>query len=124
MAKLKGGFMATKINLNQVIKSLDGKSIKEGSEEGKNLDLKTVICNSLGGGYQDERETLTSTEVVMRHCLSVDIYKAKKEVELTAEEIELIKKLIVKAYPQAIVSGQAILMLDPPPKDREASKPE
>ena len=113
--------MATKIKVNQSLKALDGKAIKDGAEDGKDLTLKTVICNALGGGYQDERETLTSSEVVMRHCLSVDIYKAKTEVELTSEEIELIKKLIVKAYPQAIVSGQAILLLDPPPKDRDAN---
>ena len=114
--------MATKIKLNQTLKALDGNAIKDGAEDGKDFTLKTVICTALGGGYQDERQTLTPSEVVMRHCLSVDIYKAKSEVELTAEEIELIKKLIVRAYPQAIVSGQAILMLDPPPKDREQGK--
>jgi len=118
----KGGFMATKIKLNQTLKALDGKAIKGGTGDGEDFTLKTVICNALGGGYQDERQTLTSSEVVMRHCLSVDIYKAKTEVELTSDEIELIKKLIVKAYPQAIVSGQAILMLDPPPKDRDQKK--
>jgi len=115
----KGGFMATKINLNQILKNLDGKSIKDGNEEGKNLTLKTVICNALGGGYQDEINTLTPSEVVMRHFLSVDIYKAKTEIELNADEIELIKKLIVKAYPQAIISGQSIAMIDPPRKDRD-----
>ena len=114
--------MATKINLNQVMKSLDGKSIKEGSEEGKTLDLKTVICNSLGGGYQDEMKDLTPSDVVMRYALSVDIFKAKAEMEFTSDEIELIKKLIVKNYPPAIISGQAILMMDPPPKDRDQKK--
>jgi len=114
--------MATKINLNQILKNLDGKPIKEGGEKGKELTLKLVICNALGGGYQEERETLTPSEVVMRHFLSVDIYKAKTEIELNADEIELIKKLVVKAYPQAIVSGQAIVMIDPPPKDRDVRK--
>lgn len=112
--------MATKIKLNQSLKTLNGRPIKD--EEGKDLILKSVICSALGGGYQDERQTLTSLEVVMRHCLSADIYKTKTEIELTSDEIALIKKLIVKAYPQAIVSGQAILMLDPPPKDRDQKK--
>ena len=114
--------MATKIKLNQTLKSLDGKVIREGSEEGREQTLKLTICNALGGGYADERQTLTPSEVVMRHSLSVNIYQSKTEIELTSDEMELIKKLIVKAYPQAIVSGQAILMLDPPPADRDTTK--
>lgn len=114
--------MATKINLNQVIKSLDGKPIKDGSEDGKKFTLKAVICNALGSGYQDEMKNLTPSEVVMRYSLSLDIFKAKSEMELTGEEIELIKKLIVKNYPAPIISGQALLMIDPPPKDRDQKK--
>ena len=114
--------MATKINLKQILKDLSGKAIKDRSEDGEDLTLKTIICNALGGGYQEERETLTPSEVVMRHFLSVDIYKAKTEIELNADEIELIKKLLVKAYPPAIISGQAIAMIDPPRKDRETRK--
>jgi len=116
--------MAIKVNLKQVLKDLSGKPIKDGSEDGEDLTLKTIICNSLGGGYQEEKGVLKPSEVTMRYSLSVDIFKANSEIELTSNEVELIKKLVVKAYPQALISGQAISMIDPPPKDRKPSKPE
>ena len=94
-----------KINLNFAFVNLKGEPIPrgEGKENSTQLNLKTVCVSSLLGSYQDER--IEGLEKLSRYKLAVKIFNAIDEVELTVEEIALIKKLIAKMF-SVLVTGQ------------------
>jgi len=87
-----------KVNLGFKFKDLLGEPI------GKDLDLKSAASSALLGNYQDER--IEGAEKVLRYKLAMKIFGAGEEVELTAEEIALIKKLIARMF-SVLITGQA-----------------
>ena len=94
-----------KINLNFAFVNLKGEPIPKGKDEedATQLNLKAVCVSSLLGSYQDER--IDGAEKLSRYRLAVKISNAIDEVELTVEEIALIKKLIAKMF-SVLVTGQ------------------
>lgn len=95
-----------KIRFDETMKDLDGKAIKG---EGGELTLKSICCNALTVIFQDE-QGLSGEEKAKRGLLAMRIY-ANTEIDLTVEEVALIKKLIGKAYGPLIVA-QAWNMLE------------
>lgn len=95
-----------KINFDQVLKELDGKSIVDNNQ--KELTLKSVACNALSFSFNDEQ--ISGEDKAKRGLLAMRLY-ANPDIDLTIEEVALIKKLIGKAY-GPIVVAQAWGMLE------------
>ncbi len=95
-----------KIQLNQKLKTLDGEVIKIMSGK-KEIDftLADAVMTALTSNFEDEKN-LTGEEKVIRFTLAQSIQRKKNgEIDLSADDIVLIKKLIGKAY-GTLVSGQ------------------
>jgi len=96
-----------KINLDQTFKTLNGVEIKD--EEGKGIKLLTICQNALiSAGDQQQKES--GEEKAKRYQLAIKLANGG-EIELTAEDIAKIKKLIGESYAPIIV-GQAYDMLE------------
>ena len=67
------------------------------------VTLKRVAISALDAIYENERN-LEGEEKHKRGILADRIYLAKEPIDLTAEEISLIKKLIGKGFSPLIVS--------------------
>ncbi len=92
-----------KIDFTQEIKTLDGKSLPY--NENKKTLLKDVSCDALLAQFNDERD-LPGEEKCKRWLLATRIYSNPQNIDLTVEEIVLVKKIIGKAYPPLVV-GQS-----------------
>ena len=97
-----------KRNFNTTLKTLDGKPIKEADD--LDVTLSTVAVNALLAAYEDERN-LAGDDKVKRFKLAQLINDADGEVEVTAEQVSLLKTLIAKGYTPLVV-GQAYEILE------------
>jgi len=107
------------IDFTRPLTSLDGKPIA--GNDGKPLETQPTlgsICESaLLAQYAEERDPQTGKELISpedkfaRWKLAVKI-SGGKDVNLTTEELSLVKKLIGKGYSPLIV-GQVWTLLDP-----------
>lgn len=116
-------------DLDKVFKTLDGRDMtmnivedEQGSLGGqkvikKNMTLREVMTNSLlappAQGQQNPRDQMDGAEKARRYYLAMEIHKTKKQIELTVDDVKLIKDEIGRVYPPLIV-GQAYEILDPP----------
>lgn len=94
-----------KIAISKMLKGLDGKPLVNQGEE---LSLGGVMGSALLMVYTDE--TIGGDVKFKRHQIAQRLY-GKKSVELTIEDIALIKELIGKAYGPAVV-GPAYILLE------------
>ena len=94
--------------MGKIFTDLDGKEIP--SQNGKPATLGGVSVDALLATFQDE-QNLSGEEKLKRWELAVKIKNGVDPVELSVEEIALIKKLIGKAY-GPLISGQAWQMLE------------
>jgi hypothetical protein len=101
-----------KIDFSQELQDLDGVSLKvmKGEQEVPFI-LAKVCVDALMATYQDEL-ALSGEEKLKRFDLATIIYASREPVDLQAENIALIKKLVAKGYGPLIV-GQTWKMLDP-----------
>lgn len=86
---------------------LDGNPLKNGD---KPSDLCFVALTALMATFDDER-TLTGKEKADRYQLAMKINKRPKEVDITVEQLALVKQLIGKAFGPLVV-GQAYELLE------------
>lgn len=98
-------------DISQPLLDLDGKPIVERDVP---VTLMTVALSALMAQFEDER-ALTGKEKADRYQLAMKINKRPGEVDLTAEQVSLLKLLIGKAYGPLVV-GQAYEMLEQEPK--------
>ncbi len=97
--------------MGSVILDLDGKPIPidgENKGEEKFLTLKIVCLNSLF--FNDKEKIVAGEEKLKRYVLGMKI-NVEENVELIAEEIVLLKKLIGEYQPPLIV-GRAYDLLE------------
>lgn len=97
-----------KVNFGRELRTLAGESIK-GFAGKEKLLLKDVSIEALLSSFDDERG-LSGEEKCKRYVLSTRIY-GNEELDVTAEEISTIKKLVGKGFSPLIV-GQAFQMLE------------
>jgi len=99
-----------KINVNQVLKNLAGETLKDNDGTGKAIDatLKLAIINSVLAPVQNKNES--GVEKVKKYELAKKVY-ANDEIDLTAEEITLIKQRVGEVYAPLLV-GQIFEMLE------------
>jgi hypothetical protein len=98
---------ADAIDFTTVLSGLDGKPLV--AEGVPTMTLGEVAANALVNSYKDENPT--GQEKVKRWALALRIHAAS-EVELTADEVKLIKDLVAKLYGPLVV-GQVWSILDP-----------
>ena len=107
------------LNLNQVLKNLDGSDIistpEKDEKKGKPLLFKTVCTNALLGAHQDEKN-LSGDEKAKRGHLAMQIYATKGRIDLSIDGVKLLKDLIGK-NPFPLIVSQAWDILDPPKKE-------
>lgn len=103
-----------KVNVRYKFKDLTGKVIKD--PEGNPFELKTVINNVLlaldppqASGRSAEQTS--GDEKARRYMLAVKVYGAKDFVELSVEDVAMIKDLIGKTQAPLVV-GQAYEVLE------------
>jgi len=113
-------------DLGKTFKTLDGRNMtvniiddEKGSVGGqkvtkKDLTLREVITNSiLSPPPQGQRDQMEGAEKARRYYLAIEIHTAINQIELSVDDIKLIKDEIGRVYPPLIV-GQAYEILDPP----------
>lgn len=100
-----------KRNLNIVLKTLDGEPLKEDNNGTvRDVLLSRLAVNALLVNYPDE-QSLSGEEKVKRFKLAQQINDADGDVEITAEQVALLKSLIAKGYTPLVV-GQAYEILE------------
>ncbi len=100
-----------KVNFGAPITDLKGEIIKQ--QDGKMFTLGKVAVEALSATYKDEAEAkaqLSGEEKVKRFKLAVAAV-GEEVVDVSAEDIAVIKKLIAKGYPPLVV-GRAYEILE------------
>lgn len=91
------------IDFSTTIRDLDGNQIQD-------ITLGAMATNALMGGYEDERQ-LSGEDKLKRLKLAERIHGASV-VDLSVEDVALVKRLIAKAY-MTLPSARAWELLDP-----------
>ncbi len=106
-----------KVSFNQYIRNLDGIVLKEDSGDGKvnELMLSGICTNALLVPQQvrnpaNRSKELTGQEKVERYELALRLHKSDV-VDVSAEEISLLKLVVAEAFAPLIV-GQALKLLE------------
>lgn len=99
---------AIEINFQTPIVDYDGQPVKD--DTGKTTTLGRVAMISLGSRYQEDTNASTD-EIYKRGQLAAKVYEAKAPVDLTVEEVALIKRFIAKSQSPLIVA-KVFPMLD------------
>lgn len=95
-----------KVNFSQPLKNLNGDSLKDDKDVA--IPLGTVCTNALMMTIQGDKAD--GVEKVKRYDLATRIHSGG-EVEVSVEDVALIKKMIGEGY-GALVVGQAYKMLE------------
>ncbi|MBI3677405.1 MAG: hypothetical protein HY243_12400 [Proteobacteria bacterium] len=82
-----------RINISGNVRNLNGEDV---TEEGVPLTIRAVIVNSLLGQFQ--AEIISGVEKLRRFKLAEKISGNASEVDLTAEDVVLIKDQVAKHY--------------------------
>ena len=95
------------VNVNQVLKTLDGQTMKDSDGQGNAVDatVKMVIVNAILSPTKDE----SGVDKVKKYELAKKIY-ASDEVDLDEKEIALIKERVGEGFAPIIV-GQIFELL-------------
>ena len=100
--------------------TLDGEPFND--ERGKLVTFRSATEDALNGNVTDE-PGLTGQEKLDRWSLSLRVRQGGSSVELTVEEIALVKKLIAKRWSTPIV-GQVWMRIEGKPSSGETMKDE
>jgi hypothetical protein len=95
------------VNVNQTLKTMDGKTMKDNDGTGNAIDatVKLVIVNALLSPVRDEK----GVDKVRKYELAKKVY-ASDEVDLNEDNIKLIKERVGEVFPPMIV-GQIYELL-------------
>ena len=91
-------------NLSKVLVMLDGKPIKQDKVE---LTVGFVLANMAAGGF----EKVKPLEAVRLHQLAMRIYESKSELDVNAESVSLLKRVMEEnrgGY-TVLILGQVLL---------------
>jgi hypothetical protein len=86
------------IDFSQSLKAVDGTILKHKEAD---LTLKTIACEALMASYKEETQ-LSGEEKHKRFKLSQRIFRATEPVNVTIEEIAVIKRLVGILYGPAV----------------------
>jgi hypothetical protein len=97
-----------KLNVNQVLTQYNGQPMMD-VDNGKTIEatVKLALVNAVASPVQSDK----MIDKIRKDELAIRIYKADPEVELTAEDVVLIKERVGEMYAPVIV-GQIVRMLN------------
>lgn len=100
-----------KIDFTQNLVSITGEAMKDQNEKGEAIDatLKLAVVNAL---LAPQKEEDTGVNKIKKYELAKMIFKAEGEVDVTAEDITLIKTAVEKAFPSPLIVGQVSELLE------------
>lgn len=101
-----------KVNLTATIQQLDGTPLMQppvGDAPAKPWTLRDVIVTVCMNELGDKQEP--GTAKLERFLLAQRVYNAEREVDLTAEQVAMVKDRIGRGFGAALV-GPAFLLLD------------
>lgn len=101
-----------KIDFSQEILSIDGKPTPL-NDDHPSSTLRDICVTALDRP-RDPNERLEAEEKIKRARLAERIYRAKEPINLMAEEIALLKRLISDIFLSNWTVYQASKLLDPP----------
>jgi hypothetical protein len=104
---------AATVDFSTVMTDMDGQPLPTSQSDKTPVTLGTVADTALLNSFPDEKD-IGGDEKVHRFTLAVLVKSGK--VDLTVENITLIKTVIAKAYGPLIV-GRAWAILDPKPAE-------
>jgi len=96
--------------LNVEVNDLDGKAVLD-PDSGKPATLKSATTSALLFQGQDDSK-MTGDQKLARFALAKKVHDASDTVDLTAEEIVLIKECVNKIF-TPLVYGRLVEALDP-----------
>ncbi len=100
-------------DVEKELKDFNGNPLKDGTVDvdgkPKSLTLRTVCTEALV-----VPEEVSGTEHLRRFQLAQQVHGAEKTMDMSAEQMSLLKKLITRRYTTPLIVGQALDMLDPP----------
>ena len=98
------------VDFNYKFTNLDGREIA--GPDGKSTTLAMISASVLTGEVGKSRESIGASESIRRYQLAVKIHGAVEPLELPAEDVALLKKLIADNFIPIIVAP-ALKVLDP-----------
>ena len=106
-----------KIDVSKELKTLDGSTMQDVGSDGNavNATVKLALLNAVLAPEQND----TPVRKLEKGELARKIYKAEKEVDLTAEEIALCKKRVGEVFPSPLVVLQVTEILEQKEGNRE-----
>ena len=118
VAVLAAGYAgAAEVDFSRRITDLDGKDIPASADKGANpLDLARVAGLALLAQSPDDARMAQEAKLA-RFNLAIKVHSGGR-VDLTSEEVTLLKGAISAAYPPLVV-GRAVEILDPPAKPKD-----
>lgn len=98
-----------KIDVNQTLKTMNGQVMKDDDGTGQIVDatLRMAMVNAILSPIEKE----SGMDKVKKFNLAKKIHDAESEVDLTVEEVSLIKERIGEVFP-AIIVGQVFDLLE------------
>lgn len=99
-----------KVNVAKQLLDLSGKPLK--GADGAVLTLGGIAGQVLATSLDEP--AVSQVEKTRRFLLAVKIAGADLPVDLSVEDISLLKRLVDKVFPAPLVSGQFAAIIDPP----------
>lgn len=92
-----------KVNFSQILNNINGKPLKHRDEEGNEGDLKlSDVCTNALMSLAEQDKNENGVKKFKRYQLATKIHK-QDEVEVTAEEVSLLKEKIGSLYGPAVI---------------------
>lgn len=103
-----------KVKTDVVLTNLDGEPLKDADAKGEAVDatLKMCVINALLAPAQQGQKPETGVEKLKKYNLASKV-NDNEEIELSAEEISLIKDRVGELFPPLVV-GQVFKLLGEP----------
>lgn len=98
-----------KVNFDYVFRQISGEEIPNPNKTSEHFTLRLAAVNALVAA--NPKEQISGDEKVKRYLLATRIFSGDDELELTAEEAALVKKVIGDGF-GAVIVGQAWGLLD------------
>lgn len=99
-----------KIDVNKVLKTLDGNTMKDNDGAGNAIDatVKLALVNAVAAPVQKD----LPADKIRKGELARKIFLAEKEIDLTPEEVVECKERVGEVFPNPIIVLQLTELLD------------
>lgn len=97
-----------KIDMSKVLVSFKGEPLVDGPEP---ILLRDILVNALNA--PDNKTNPDGKEKQRRYHLAQKIWGALEPIDLSVDDLSLLKTLVANVYPSPMIVGQVLDILDP-----------